>query len=184
MHKNRTIFFLLTFVLLTVPKMSAFAEADISIIREYEIKAAFIYNFAKFVEWPKEKFRDDEAPLVLGIIGEDPFGSSADALLGKTIRGRQLMIKRSKNQSNLNPCHMIFISKSETTKLKQIIEELKNLPILTISDIQDFHKAGGHINFVIHQNKIRFIVNARAAKHADLEISSRLLKLSMIKATD
>ena len=65
MHKNRTFFFLLTFVLLTVPKMSASAGADISIVQEYEIKAAFIYNFAKFVEWPEEKFKDDTTPLIL-----------------------------------------------------------------------------------------------------------------------
>ena len=147
--------------------------------REYEIKAAFVYNFAKFVEWPETKFGDDKAPLIFGILGHNPFGAALERLDNKTVRGRQLIIRQYADQTNLSQCHMLYIGKSEKSELKRIIGHLGSQSILTISDIQDFAKSGGHINLVIRQNKIRFIINSVAAKKANLKISSRLLKLSI-----
>lgn len=159
--------------------MPAYAQSELGVEREHEIKAAFIYNFAKFIEWPETQFTDAEAPLVLGILGSDPIDAALDSLANKTVRGRQLTIQRIAAPENLSQCHMLYICKSEKPDLKQIIEHLGNQPILTISDIPDFNKTGGHINLVLRQNKIRFIINSAAAKKANLKISSRLLKLSL-----
>lgn len=159
--------------------MPAYAEIAHGFEREYEIKAAFIYNFAKFIEWPETKFTDAKAPLILGILGSGPIGAALESLENKTVRGRQLTIQQVAAPENLSQYHMLYICKSEKPELNRIIEHLGSQPILTISDIQDFVKTGGHINLVIRQNKIRFIINSVAAKKANLKISSRLLKLSM-----
>ena len=104
---------------------------------EYQIKAAFLFNFAKFIEWPSEAFNNGGAPLVLGIMGEDPFGSAIDqALNGKTVNGRQLTIKRLKWGQNLRDCHILFISSSERNRLAQIIESLKGASVLTVGEMK------------------------------------------------
>jgi|GEM_PF-266971 len=179
MLKKITIIIILPCVWLIGSFMPACAEIEHAFEREYEIKAAFIYNFAKFVEWPENKFTDAKAPLVLGILGNSPFGAALESLETKTVRGRQLTIRQVSASTNLSQCHMLYICKSEIPELKRIIEHLGGQPILTISDIQDFAKSGGHINLVIRQNKIRFIINTVDAKKANLKISSRLLKLSI-----
>lgn len=159
--------------------MPAYAEIEHGFEREYEIKAAFIYNFAKFVEWPEDTFTDAKAPLVLGIVGSSPIGAALESLENKTVRGRQLIIQQVAAQNNLSQCHMIYICESEKSDMNRILEHLGSQPVLTISDIQNFVATGGHINLVIRQNKIRFIINSIAAKKANLKISSRLLKLSI-----
>lgn len=159
--------------------MPAYAEIEHGFEREYEIKAAFIFNFAKFVEWPETQFTDAKAPLVLGILGSGPIGAALQSLENKIVRGRPLTIQQVEGLKDLSQCHMLYICKSEEPDLKRIIEQLGSEPILSISDIQDFVKTGGHINLVIRQNKIRFIINSVAAKKVNLKISSRLLKLSI-----
>ena len=159
--------------------MPAYAEIEHGFEREYEIKAAFIFNFAKFIEWPETQFTDAKAPLVLGILGSGPIGAALESLENKIVRGRQLAIQQVAAPENLSQFHMLYICRSEKPDLNRIIEHLGSQPILTISDIQDFVKTGGHINLVIRQNKIRFIINSVAAKKVNLKISSRLLKLSI-----
>ena len=179
MLKKITILIILLCVWLTGPMMPACEGIEHGFEREYEIKAAFIYNFAKFVEWPENKFKDPKAPVVLGILGSSPIGAALESLKNKTVRGRRLTIQPVAAPKNLSQCHMLYICKSEKSDLKRIIEHLGSQSILTISDIQDFNKTGGHINLVIRHNKIRFIINSVAAKKANLKISSRLLKLSI-----
>jgi hypothetical protein len=147
---------------------------------EYLIKAAFLFNFAKFVEWPAASFKDDLSPINLCILGTDPFGPALDTLKDKTIKGRPLKIKRANKVDDIEACHILFISASEKEILKQILYTLKNSNILTVSEIEGFAQMGGIINFIIVNKKVHFEINPEAAERSKLKISSQLLKLAKI----
>jgi len=146
---------------------------------EYQVKAAFLYNFAKFVDWPGEAFSDGSAPLVIGVIGNDPFGGALDsAINGKNIGGRRLTVRRLKWGQDLRSCHILFISSSERQRLPQIIQSLRGSSVLTVGDMGQFNQQGGMINFILEASKVRFEINSRGADQARLRISSKLLALA------
>lgn len=146
---------------------------------EYAVKAAFLYNFTKFVEWPSGAFGESSAPLIVGVLGQDPFGGALDQILqGKTVNGRPVLIQRLTWGQNLRACHILFICQSERKRLAQILSSLRGMSVLTISEIAQFNQQGGIINFVIDQNKVRFEINMAAAEQGGLKISSRLLSLA------
>ena len=148
---------------------------------EYQLKAVFLYNFAKFVEWPAESFADDQSPIILGILGEDPFGDTIDQIIkGKTIKDRELTIKRFEKIEKLEACHILFISSSEEKRLEEILETLRDSSVLTVGEMKQFARSGGMINFTVRESKIRFEINVDAAERAKLKISSKLLKLAKI----
>jgi hypothetical protein len=155
---------------------------------EYLIKAGFIYNFANLVQWPASSFAQPDSPIVIVILGEDHFGSTLDHVLdGKKVNSRPFVIKRAKSiaelQRVLGPqkdCQILYVSSSEMPRLGDAIQMLKGAPVLTIGETAGFAKNGGIINLVLEDNKVRFEVNVRAAKDADLNISSRLLALARI----
>jgi len=151
---------------------------------EYLIKAGFIYNFAKLVEWPTSAFPQPDSPIVIGILGDDPFGATLDRIVtDKKINGRGIAVKRLKwgrDVKDLRDCNILFISSSEKEHLDSVVDAMKWLPVLTIGDAPGFARRGGIINFTLEDNKVRFEVNVEAAKHADLTISSRLLTLARI----
>ncbi len=150
-------------------------------VSEYEVKAAFLFNFAKFVEWPPEAFSDSGAPLIIGIIGDDPFGSAIDQTIdGKTVNGRRLMIRRLRWGQNLRGCHVLFVSSSEQKRLSAILEHLKGACVLTVSEMGQFIQQGGIIGFVIEASKVRFEINTSAAEPARLRISAKLLALAKV----
>jgi hypothetical protein len=159
-------------------------DSDSSDSSEYLIKAGFIYNFAKLVEWPTAAFAQPDSPIVIGILGDDPFGATLDRIVAdKKINGRGFVVKRlkwSKDLKDLKDCNILFVSSSETEHLDSLVDTVKWLPILTIGDATGFAKRGGIMNFTLEDNKVRFEVNVDAAKHADLTISSRLLTLARI----
>ena len=144
---------------------------------EYQVKAAFIFNFAKFVEWPADAVGDGGA-LVVGVVGDDPFGGALDRLNGNTANGRALRIKRFRGRDDLRACQVLFISTSEDSHLKKIMESIRGTSVLTIGEMPQFNQSGGMIRFVIQNNKVRFEINAAAAGQARLRISSKLLALS------
>jgi uncharacterized protein DUF4154 len=145
---------------------------------EYHIKAACLFNFVKFVEWPAEAFADGGAPFVIGVVGQDPFGGALDqAVSGKYVDGRQLAIRRLKWGQDLRACHMLFISSSERKRLAQIIESLKGASVLTVGETEQFNQQGGIINFILDASKVRFEININVAEQARLKISSKLLSL-------
>jgi len=148
------------------------AQAD-----EYQVKAAFIFNFAKFVEWPGDAFSDG-GTLVVGVVGDDPFGGALDRLNGSAVNGRRLRIKRLRLGDNLRVCNILFISKSEGKNLWKILDSIKGTSVLTIGEMPQFNQSGGMIRFVIQNSKVRFEINASAAAQARLKISSKLLALS------
>ncbi len=147
-------------------------------LREYRLKAAFLYNFAKFVEWPPEAFDDEDSTLVLGVLGDDPFGAALQSLRGKTVRGRRLTIKRFDSLLDLSHCHILFITSSVQEQQQNALESLEGLNVLTVGEMQRFAQMGGIINVVIRKNKIRFEINLDAGKRAGLVISSQLLNLA------
>jgi len=150
---------------------------------EYRVKAAFLWNFAKFIQWPTNAFANEAAPFVIGVLGEDPFGDD----LVKTVRDKQInthpiTVKTFRTVSDAKECHLLFISTSETNRLADIFKSLSGSPILTVGDVGEtgkFTEAGGMINFVFEGNKIRFQINDDAAKAANLKISSKLLSLAV-----
>ncbi|MDX2032042.1 MAG: YfiR family protein, partial [Blastocatellia bacterium] len=128
---------------------------------EYQVKAAFLFNFAKFVEWPGEAFPDGGAPLVIGIVGSDPFGATLDQTVSnKSVNNRQLSIRRLKWGQNLRSCHILFVSSSERRRMGQIVESLKGASVLTVGEMEQFNQQGGIINFLMEENKVGFEINA------------------------
>jgi len=162
--------------------LGANAQAlDSSDSSEYLIKAGFIYNFAQLVEWPPSTFAQPDSPIVIGILGSDPFGTTIDRIVeNKKVRGRAFVIKRLKWGMDLKDCDILFVSSSEAARMDELIRSVKGMPILTIGETPSFARRGGVINLVLEDNKVRFEVNVDAAKQAGLNISSRLLALARI----
>lgn len=166
-------------LLLTLASGLFSIQAQAQALKEYEVKAAFLYNFAKFVDWPGEAFSDGRAPLVLGVIGNDQFGGALDQVInGKSIGGRALIVRRLRWGQDLRSCHILFIDSSEQKRLPQILQSLKGSTVLTVGDMEQFIQQGGIINFIVEASKIRFEINSRGANQARLRISSKLLALS------
>ena len=147
---------------------------------EYQIKAAFLFNFAKFVEWPPSSFAGETAPLVIGILGDNPFGDARERTIhSKSINNHSLAIKQLHSLGETTNCQVLFISVSEQNRLAEIISGLNGTSVLTVSETGGFSEAGGMINFVLENKKIRFQINNEAAKAARLKISSKLLSLAI-----
>lgn len=149
--------------------------------REYQVKAAFLFNFAQFVQWPANTFTNASEPFRIGILGDDPFGPALDQVVeGESIREHKIVVVRSKRVQDLEHCPMIFISKSERGRVGEILTRLKSRGILTVSELPGFASHGGIINFVLEGNKIRFEINPTSAQRAGLKISSQLLNLGKL----
>jgi hypothetical protein len=148
---------------------------------EYLIKAGFVYNFAKLVEWPAASVQKDQ-PIVIGVLGSDQFADILDRVVdGKNLDGRKFNVKRLKNQEYKDcRCQMLFVARAESGRLDEIIGFEKNAAVLTISETADFAKRGGIIAFILEDSKVHFQVNVDSAKRAGLTISSRLLTLATI----
>ena len=149
--------------------------------REYQIKAAFLFNFAQFSQWPTNAFAGPDKPLVIGILGTDPFGSMLDDIVrGETVQGRRLLVERFRRVEEIQTCHILFISQSESTRLESQLKALQNKPILTVTDIEDSAYRGVMIRFINESNKIRLRVNLDAVENAHMTISSKLLRAAEV----
>ncbi len=164
--------------LLALSGAPAASRAEQQMPTEYDVKAAFIYNFAKFVEWPAEKAQGD-ATMNVCVVGRDPFGPALDAIAGKSVGDRKIRIRRLASQSPQG-CDIIFISGSERDRLEQVLEPLRGAGVLTIGDTHGFAQRGVMINFYMDGKRVRFEINPRAASRAGLRISSNLLKIARI----
>ncbi|OHE22205.1 MAG: hypothetical protein A3J94_01770 [Syntrophus sp. RIFOXYC2_FULL_54_9] len=162
--------------LLSAVPWNLFAEDSAS--REYKVKAAFLYNFTLFVEWPTETFPANDSPLTICILGKSPFGDALGSLRGKTVKTRKLAVRQINSVQEMRGCQVLFVSASEKMQLPNILAAVKNLNVLTVSDLDRFAEAGGIINFITLEDKVRFEVNLKAAQQARLKISSQLLKLA------
>ena len=145
---------------------------------EYEVKAAYIYDFGKFVAWPAKVAPADDFPIC--VLGEDPFGATFDATIaGETINGKKVVINRIAKPQEAVSCRILFISGSEESQLKEILAALDKASVLTVSDISQFTRRGGMIQFVTDANRVRFEVNVTTAERAGLTLSSQLLKVAI-----
>lgn len=145
---------------------------------EPELKSVFLFNFAQFVEWPTNTFFASEAAFVIGIIGKDlPLEKHLnDVVEGESIGSHKLFVKLCHNIEEAKGCQILFVANSEASRLDSILRRLKDLPVLTVSDIDGFTQSGGMIRFVTEQKKIRFHINNVSAKAANLTISSKILR--------
>lgn len=149
--------------------------------REYQIKAAFLYKFLLFAEWPEEPTDEFRDTIRIGIIGKDSFGNAFEPVEGEIINGRKLIIKRfGKDVSAvmLKKCHILFISSSIKKDVDKILELLNEYPIITVSEVKGFTQSGGMINFVIKGNRVGFEINTSAAESAGIKFRSKLLRVA------
>jgi YfiR/HmsC-like len=155
------------------------APAQVSPSNEYAVKAAFLFHFAQFVEWPPSALRDSNAPFVFCTLGDDPFqGALEETITGKTIGNRLVRVFHARQLQDTQNCQILFIPASEKKHLPAILAWLKNSPVLTVGEAASFAQDGGMIGFCLEDKKIRFEINLAAADHAGLKISSRLLALA------
>lgn len=147
---------------------------------EYQVKAAFIYHFAKFVDWPAEPLALHQ-PFVIGILGRDPFDGFIDEVVsGKSVRDRPIIVKRFSKIEEASGCQILFVSSSEGEGVVRLLKQLDRAPILTVSDIDRFAELGGMVQLVMDENRVRFAINLAAVERTGLKPSSQLLKLARI----
>ena len=183
-QKTRFFLALPLLFLSALPAAGAEARAEALSPTEYELKAAFIYNFTKFITWPAGSFESDESPINVCLLGSDPFGGAIDALKDKSSRGKPFTVNRiaTAGQERILslPCHVLFISPSEESRLPKLLKLLGRAPLLTVSDMAGFSQSGGLIGFKMKGNRIAFTINNDKAKASNLKISSELLKLAEV----
>ena len=169
----------------------AYPESKSAQYKEYEVKAAFMYNFLKFIDWPEGKMASSGNQIIIGIIGKDPFGDAADIFKDKKVEERNVVVKRfegieqlkktadkDKQIEALQACHLLFICPSEQKQANEIIDIAGKNGVLTVGDTSGFTESGGSINFLMEDNKIRFDINLTASEKAGLKIRSQLLRLA------
>ena len=164
------------------------ARADSTSSREYQVKAAFLYSFINFVDWPEDKLTEDNKQIIIGIIGDDPFGNAFEPIKDKQVKGKDVVIKRFKSFNELNKsdekieavtkCHLLYICPSEKDELQRIINLVTKYNVLTVGDMKSFLESGGIINFLMEDKKVRFEINNIAAEESELQIRSKLLRLA------
>lgn len=168
---------LLVLFVLTLAAREAAAQSGS--YQEHEVKAAFLYNFAKFVVWPPTSFPDAAAPLTLCIHGPDPFGPFLDRLVqGETVGGRPLVIERSRPAERLRGCHVLFVASSERERYNELLDGLEGASVLTVGEGPGFLTAGGLFRFVLEGGKVRFEANLPAIERSSLTVSSKLLRVA------
>jgi len=151
--------------------------------REYQVKAAFLFNFAQFVDWPASAFAEDNAPLTICVLGDDPFGSYLDELVrGEQVNNRRLTVQRFRAAEDVKGCQVLFVSRSESKHLDKALASGKGMDALTVSDVDGFAERGGIIQLATESGKIRLKINLTSAKASNLVISSKLLRSAEIVA--
>lgn len=158
------------------PTVRAYAESSL----EYHVKAAFLYNFARYVKWPAEAFAGAASPINICILGDSPFGASLDTYENETAGGRGFVISEAKSVDDINDCHVLFISNGSEKEFFDSIERIQGKNILTVGDRQGLARKGSVIGFIVVDNKVRFEINTKSAGRANLKISSELLKIARI----
>jgi hypothetical protein len=172
------VFILFIFAAGSIPKLALPQNIATS---EYEIKAAFIFNFAKFIEWPQKVLGETNGSFIIGILGRDPFGGALEQTIGgKTVKGKSIFIRRFRQLDDLQYCHILFISESEKDNLPAIFDKIKYESILTVGDMPEFARNGGMISLYTEENRVRFAVYIKATERANLKLSAKLLNLAKI----
>jgi hypothetical protein len=176
---SRSLAKLFVFVLLGLSSLLTL-HAQPSPPTEYELKAAFLYRLARYVEWPAAAFTSPGTNLVLGILGEDPFGHAFDeAPTWQPINGRKFVVKRCRTLEEAARCHLVYVSASERRRLRELFEAFGQAPLLTIGDQEKFAQQGGVVTLVWIEKKLRFEINVDAAERARLKLDPQLLNTAL-----
>jgi hypothetical protein len=153
--------------------------------REYQVKAVFLFNFSRFVEWPADAFPNPDSPLIIGVLGQDPFGPALDeTVAGERTGSHELQVRRWQRVEDIDTCHILFIGRSQAAGLDEILAHLKDRNILTVSDADGSAQRGVMIRLVTESNRIRLQINLEAARAAGLVISSKLLRPAIIVSSN
>ena len=182
--KRKTHSLIILTLLFSVAAMPSQTSADSQPTPEYQVKAAFLYNFVKFVQWPEEKPADSNDIITIAVIGNHKFGNAFESIKGKKVKDKKIIVKffpgfdNTDDKNTLKKCHLFFICSSEKQHLKDIIEIASQANILTVGDMNGLIGDGGVIQFVMQDKKVRFQINLSAARRAKLKIRSQLLRLA------
>ena len=167
------------------PCVAVPADGAGKLVREYDLKAAFLFNFAQFVEWPADAFPDADTPITICILGDDPLGGSLDEIIAnEVVRNRRLVVRRYRAVEESTACHILYVSPSETAHVDQILAYLNHRSILTVGETEGFSGRSGMIRFVVAGTKVRLRINLEAARAGRLTISSKLLRLAEIVSAE
>jgi len=157
------------------------AQAQNKPVPEYQVKAVFLYNFTQFVDWPQDAFESPEAPLVIGVVGGDPFGVYlSDAIISENAGTHPIIVRYFHDKDNIPDCHVLYINTKSPERVKSILHEISGRSILSVNELPGFTRWGGTVRFFNENNRIRLQVNVNAAKAARLTISSKLLNVAQI----
>jgi hypothetical protein len=149
--------------------------------QEYKVKAAFIYNFARFIEWPASAFSSSDAPFVIGVVGTDPFDGALDqAVAGKKVGSRAVVVKHFKSADDITSCQILFLATNDEDAQAKILQKVRNEKVLTIGESDTFTTNGGCLRLFLDDSRMRFEINTDATDEAKLKISSKLLRLAKI----
>jgi len=160
-------------------------RAETAELPEYQIKAAFLYNFAKFITWPTNSFPQSDSPMILAVLGEDPFGPALQqTLTGKSVDGHPIQIVYARRGEIVTNCHILFVSRSEKDRLVPVLKSVARRSVLTVSDFEPFAQSGGMINLFLQGKAIRFQINPNATERAGFKVSSKLGGLGVIVRGD
>ncbi len=155
------------------------AGAQAQSATEYQVKAAFLFNFAKFVEWPTEVFPGADAPLQICVWGQDPFGREFEQIIAdKAVNGHRIEVVHPEGLPQARSCQILFVASSQKQQAQQALQGLKGASVLTVGDAEGFAQMGGIIGFVLDDSRVRFVINQKAAEQAHLKLSARLLTVA------
>jgi hypothetical protein len=148
---------------------------------EYQVKAVFLFNFGQFVEWPAHAYDTPQAPFVIGILGEDPFGGTLDEVVrGESVGSRSLVVRRFGNPREISDCNILFVGRNESARLAEALDAVRGRSVLTVTDIEGADSRGAIIVLFNENNRIRMRINLAAAKASELVISSKLLRPAVV----
>ena len=149
---------------------------------EYALKAVFLYNFCRFIEWPKSAFTSPNDPIIIGVIGEDPFGSLLnETVQGETSRGRAIRVQHFAKPDAIAKCHLLFVSHSEAARTEKILSAVRGKSVVTVGETDAFIDRGGMIALTTDKSRVRLHINPSLLRAASLDVSSKLLRVAEVK---
>jgi hypothetical protein len=159
--------------------LSGFVSAVQPASREYQVKAVFLYNFAQFVEWPEDAFTSNHSPLVIGVLGENPFGEYLnEAVQGEVLNGHPLKVQQYEKVEEVVNCHILYVNQNKKEALGRTLNALQSKSILTVGDAGNFIEQGGMVRFFTEKGKTRIQIDLESTKKADIVVSSKLLRVA------
>ncbi len=166
---------------LPVAGLAPMARAE-TVPNEYALKSVFLYNFIRFISWPETAFSGRNAPLVIGVLGEDPFGSLLqEAVQNETFRGRPIVIEHYRSPREIRSCHLLFVGASEAGRINEVLAAVAGDSTVTVGETEDFVTRGGMIALTTDRNRVRLVINPETLRAAKLDVSSKLLRVADIK---